>query len=452
MPEKPTYEELELKVRQLEKEFLGHKQVEKALKSEKDKFKNLLEGLANTNIGADIVSIDYEVLQQNQTLINRFGNIVGKKCYKEYMGFDEPCSFCPMIKPLENKSLEKAELRGVDGRDYEILSAPLTNPDGTVDKAIEVVLDITERKQAEESLRESEEKYRGIFDESIAIVYLFDDKKNFLDSNQAGLDLLGYSREELLNMSIPDIDADPIVVLPAHEQILGGERIINYEHRLKRKDGKVITVLNNSRPITDNDGHVIGMQSTLINITERKQAEEALQKAHNVLEQRVEKRTVELLKTNEHLKESQQNLKIKASDLEELNAALNVLLNKRQEDKEKLEDGILSNVRTLIEPYIVKLKKSKLLQNQKTLLNILESNLTEIVSPFTRKLSSKYLNLSPTEIQVANLVKHGKTNKEIAEISGVTKRTIEFHRENIRKKLGLTSRKTNLKTYLMSLD
>ncbi|MBW2573631.1 MAG: spore gernimation protein GerE, partial [Deltaproteobacteria bacterium] len=58
--------------------------------------------------------------------------------------------------------------------------------------------------------------------------------------------------------------------------------------------------------------------------------------------------------------ESERELKIKAKDLEELNAALNVLLNKRQEDKEELEEGILSNVRTLIEPYIVKLKRSKL--------------------------------------------------------------------------------------------
>jgi PAS domain-containing protein len=63
-------------------------------------------------------------------------------------------------------------------------------------------------KRIEMELRESEEKYRGIFDESIASVYLFDDKKNFLDSNQSGLDLLGYSREELLNMSIPDVDAE----------------------------------------------------------------------------------------------------------------------------------------------------------------------------------------------------------------------------------------------------
>ena len=138
------------------------------------------------------------------------------------------------------------------------------------------------RKRAKDALRESEEKYRGIFDESIAAVYLFDDKKNFLDSNQAGLDLLGYSREELLNMSIPDVDVDLLVVLPAHEQLLGGERIINYEHQLRRKDGKVITVLNNSRPIANDDGQVVGMQSTLIDITERKLLAQQLQQTQKM--------------------------------------------------------------------------------------------------------------------------------------------------------------------------
>jgi len=104
---------------------------------------------------------------------------------------------------------------------------------------------------------------------------VFDEKKNFIDSNQAGLDLLGYSRDELLSMSIPDVDADPVVVLPTHEQLLSGENIVNYEHQLRRKDGTIITVLNNSRPLTDTEGNVIGMQSTLIDITKRKQVEDA---------------------------------------------------------------------------------------------------------------------------------------------------------------------------------
>ena len=139
--------------------------------------------------------------------------------------------------------------------------------------------DITEHKQTIEALRKSEEKYRGIFDESVAAIFAFDNNKNFIDSNQAGLDLLGYSREELLHMSIPDVDADPVVVLPSHQQLLFGGRLVNYEHTLRRNDGTVITVLNNSRPLTDLDGNVIGMLSTLIDITEIKRAEEVLKTA-----------------------------------------------------------------------------------------------------------------------------------------------------------------------------
>jgi PAS domain S-box-containing protein len=145
------------------------------------------------------------------------------------------------------------------------------------------------RRYFEESLTNSEEKYRGLFDDSIAAIYVFDNNKNFIDSNQAGIELLGYSKKELLNMSIPDIDADPMIVLPAHEQLLGGDRIANYEHRLKRKNGEIVTVLNNSKPTIDSEGHVTGMQSTLIDITARKDAEVALKNSEELFRDMVEK-------------------------------------------------------------------------------------------------------------------------------------------------------------------
>ena len=130
-------------------------------------------------------------------------------------------------------------------------------------------------------LRSSKNKYQGIFNESVAAIYVFDKDKNFIDSNQAGLDLLGYSREELLNMSIPDVDADHGEVVPAHNQLLSGGRIVNFEHRLVHKDGHIVTVLNNSRPLTGIKDDITGMQSTLIDITERKQMEEALIASEN---------------------------------------------------------------------------------------------------------------------------------------------------------------------------
>ena len=182
-----------------------------------------------------------------------------------------------MIRTLGKDKTAEYRMRKADGTTLWVLSkfSAYSQPDGKV-TAFGTTSDITERKRAEDALRESEETYRAIFDESIAVVYVFDNTKNFVNTNQAGLDLLGYSREELLQMSIPDVDADPVVVLPAHQELLSGGRLINYEHRLRRKDGTIITVLNNSRPLTDLHGKVVGMLSTLIDITDRKRAEDVL--------------------------------------------------------------------------------------------------------------------------------------------------------------------------------
>jgi len=125
-------------------------------------------------------------------------------------------------------------------------------------------------------LQQSKARYHDICENSNAAIYTFDQSKNFIDTNPAGLELLGYSREELLGMSIPDVDADPQAVLPAHRELLGGKILSDYEHQLKRKDGRIITVLNNSIPLLDEHGKVVGMQSILFDISARRQREELI--------------------------------------------------------------------------------------------------------------------------------------------------------------------------------
>jgi DNA-binding CsgD family transcriptional regulator len=77
--------------------------------------------------------------------------------------------------------------------------------------------------------------------------------------------------------------------------------------------------------------------------------------------------------------------------------------------------------------------------------------MNDIVSPFLQRMSLKYSNFTQTEIQVANLIKVGKTTKEIAELMNVSKGTIDAHRNNIRSKLGLNRKKINLRAYLLSI-
>ena len=109
------------------------------------------------------------------------------------------------------------------------------------------------------------------------------------------------------------------------------------------------------------------------------------------------------------------------------------------------------NVKKLILPVLEKLKKHDNEELKNHLLDVLEANLNNIVSPFSSRLSSKSLNLTPVELEIANLIREGKTSKEIAGIRNLSSRTVETHRDNIRKKMGLQNSKQNLRTYLLSI-
>jgi DNA-binding CsgD family transcriptional regulator len=116
-----------------------------------------------------------------------------------------------------------------------------------------------------------------------------------------------------------------------------------------------------------------------------------------------------------------------------------------------MEKTIMSNIKKLITPNLTRLKKISLNDRQKSELGILEANLYEIISPFESSLSSEYLKLTPAEMQVASFIKNGATSPEIASLLGLSRRTIDTHRHNIRKKIGIRGKGVNLKTYLSSL-
>lgn len=130
---------------------------------------------------------------------------------------------------------------------------------------------------------------------------------------------------------------------------------------------------------------------------------------------------------------------------------MKVVLKKREEEKTSIEDNVMANIKELINPYFDKMKKTDLDDQQKAYLSILKSNLNEITSPFTRKMSLKHLYLTPTEFRIANLIRLGSSTKKIAKLLNASPRTIETHRKNIRGKIGLQQKKANLRSYLMSL-
>jgi DNA-binding CsgD family transcriptional regulator/putative methionine-R-sulfoxide reductase with GAF domain len=161
--------------------------------------------------------------------------------------------------------------------------------------------------------------------------------------------------------------------------------------------------------------------------------------------------TIRLKKTQQKLRKRRIELEIKSHELEEVNTALRVLLKRRDEDKLEFEEKVLFNIKEFVQPYLEKFTKSGLNEKQQSYLNILESHIHDIISPFQRKLTSKYLNLTASEMQVANLVMDGKRTKEIALLLNLSEKTIEVHRKNIREKLGIKNKKTNLRTHLLAL-
>jgi DNA-binding CsgD family transcriptional regulator/PAS domain-containing protein len=202
-----------------------------------------------------------------------------------------------------------------------------------------------------------------------------------------------------------------------------------------------------------------------IDITTRRQNTIALLQSYANIEKRVAERTEELNNSKRLLELEIVNRKMaekelhnnsiefqnQALRLEETNVALKVLLKQRETDKIELEEKVLLNVNQLIIPYLEKIKRRKLDAKLKVYVEILESNLTEIVSPLARNLTSAFLQLSHTELEVSRLVQQGKSTKQISETLNVAESTIDFHRNNIRKKLGIKNRKISLQSYLASL-
>lgn len=154
----------------------------------------------------------------------------------------------------------------------------------------------------------------------------------------------------------------------------------------------------------------------------------------------------------EALKEKQAALEDRNMSLEEANIALKVLIRQREEDREELENRFLGNVKTLVLPYIRKLKDSSMNEKDKTLVGILEAHLNDIMSPLVKHFSNAGIMLTPQELQVAALVRDGKSSSEIADILYVSLPTVSFHRRNLRKKLGLNNKKVNLRSHLLSMS
>jgi PAS domain S-box-containing protein len=305
-------------------------------------------------------------------------------------------------------------------------------------------MDITERKMAEEALQESEQRLADIIEFLPDATFAIDLEGIIIAWNRATEDLTGMKADKVVGKgnyehSLPwwGVRRPMLIDLVLKPDFKFEEtytRLLKKEKDLLVAEtevpgiqimGRNAYLWGKASPLYDGKGNIVGAIEVIRDITERKMAEEAILKRERELE-------------------------IKSNELEELNTALKVLLKRREEDKNDLEEKLLANVKDLVFPYIEELKKGNMDERRKTFVNILESNLKNILSPFGHRISSKYMNLTDREIQVASLIKEGKSSKEIADLLSVTESAINIYRYRIRKKLGL-GKTHNLKAYLSSL-
>ena len=460
MTAKPTYEALEQRVTELEHRVSECKQTEASLRENENVLRAAIE-----NLPFDFFALDENgrYFLQNSACIERWGNLIGMRPQDIQL---DTAIFNTWIDN-NRRALSGEIVRGEveytqDGqkRNFYNIISPIKDGRRIIG-ILGIDLDITDQKKMELALRESQQRYRALVETTSDLIWEVDENAIYTYCSPKVKDILGYSPDQVLGRTLFDFmpnDKSKSVAGLFQEIINRRKAFAGLENVNRHKAGHEVVLETSGVPLFDDNGKFVGFRGIDRDITKRKQAESALEKLNEELERRVEKRTVELMETNRQLKKEidernqvEDKLRVKTRDLEELNTALKVLLRKRDEDKLELEEKIVGNVKELIFPYLKKLIRGNFGEREKTFLEIVESNLEAILSPFARTLSSKFIKLTPAELQVANLVKLGKTSKEIAALGNLSFKTIEFHRDNVRTKLGIKNKKINLRTHLLSL-
>lgn len=299
---------------------------------------------------------------------------------------------------------------------------------------------------------ENKNIFRDIFENINEYLYLHDLTGRYIDVNPHFCKNMGYSKSELKTKNVKDLI--PEKYKPEFDEYLKRIKASGAEKGLLNvvtKDGHT-RVVHYTNSLVQGENGPVAVRGVARDITEEfkarnalKKSEEELRMARDTLEKLVKARTRDLRKANQALEE-------KKRSIEEANIALCVLLNKKEEAQKQAEEKMLVSIKDLILPLVTKMKLGRLTYSQKAYLDVIESNLNNILAPFAVDINSKYYKLTPTEIQIANLVREGKTTKEIANLLSLAMSTVHTHRDHVRVKLGIKNHKVNLRTHLFALQ
>lgn len=342
--------------------------------------------------------------------------------------------------------------------------------DNTPTGVLGIIIDNSQINAMISQLREWENRYRIATEAGLTGVWEHNLRsgKMVIDANLKML--LGFQTDEITHWDAwkPLIHPDDVAVLMQHSRDYIKGRSPRFETRVRvvDKQRRVRWLLVRGVAECDNSGWVRRMIGSATDITRLREVDLALEQARERLEERVRVRTRELQEANEtlraairekvastkSLRQREAELKTKTAKLQDLNTALRFLLKKLDREKAATEEKMAADLRNLVHPYLKKLGKKSKNRETLALVAILENHLKAIVSPFCRHLTSSAINLTPAELNVANMVKSGQSTRQIADALNLAYKTVETHRLNIRRKLGLTGKGRNLRTCLMAME
>ncbi len=294
-----------------------------------------------------------------------------------------------------------------------------------------VIRDVSERKRLIREIQQTGLLLERVYSSLDVAVFVVDPRTRCIIScNDAATKIFGYPSSRMLGQNTEFLHVSRKTYREFGRKLsaaMADEDMFQMEFSLRKKDGTIFPTEHTVKTVRDDVHQPVLHISVIRDIT---------------LEHQL---TCDLLK-------QQKDSQAKADQLAELNAALNVLLEQRDQEKRHFETRLLESVDGLLFPYLDKIRKTGLTPLQKEYINILEASLKEIAMPYHQRLMGRLMHLTPTEIRIVNSIKQGYRIKEIALNLNVSPRTIEFHRDNIRKKLGIKGRKINLRSYLSSLS